>query len=39
MTEEGLLESLQEMDFSGIPSIITARLLVFSLGAFFSIPN
>jgi len=39
MTEDGLSESLQEMDFSGIPSIVTATLLVFSMGAFFSIPN
>jgi hypothetical protein len=36
MTEDGLSESLQEMDFSGIPSIITARLLV--LGWVCSFP-
>lgn len=38
VTEDGLSESLQEMDFSGIPSIITS-LLVFRLGVFFSISN
>jgi hypothetical protein len=39
MTEDGLSESLQEMDFSGIPSIVTAGVLVFRMGVFFSIPN
>lgn len=39
MTEDGLSESLQEMDFSGIHSIVTARLSVFRMSVFFSIPN